>query len=649
MFLWWGPELVQLYNDAYRPSFGASGRHPHALGMRGRECWTDIWNAIAPQIEQVMSGGEATWHEDQYLPIERNGRLEDVWWTYSYSPVLDDDGSVGGTLVVCQETTRRILAELERERLKDATRDAEQRAARVLERMNDEHLAMDADFRILSVNAAAERALGRTREELRDLTHWEAFPASVGSEVELHYRRVMTDRVDAHFTHHSLGDGYDRYLEIDAYPTDDGGIALFGRDVSAAIAAEREREQLVRALQVERSRLADVFRQAPAFLAVFRGPEHVFELVNDAYYQLVGHRDLLGKPAFEALPEVRDQGFNELLDQVLTTGEPFVGREIPLLVQRAAGAPSEERFIDFVYLSLVEADGTRSGVIAHGTDVTQQVLARREVERLLSESELARAEAEAARAAAVEADEAKSRFLATMSHELRTPLNAIQGHVELLDMGLHGPITDEQRAALGRVDRAQRHLLGLVNDVLNFARLGSGRVEYDVRPTAVAEVLAEVLPMVEPQLRAQGLTLSVDLPGSHGHAHEPPILVLADREKLGQVLLNLLSNAVKFTPRGGRVTVNLATPHSSVEADTVYIRVSDSGIGIPADKLEAVFEPFVQVRTDFARTVGGTGLGLAISRDLVRGMGGDLRVRSTEGRGSTFTVTLRRVPHDTRP
>jgi len=113
MFLWWGPELIQIYNDAYRPSFGAEGRHPRALGMPGRECWTDIWEVIGPQIEQVMTTGEATWHEDQYLPIERNGRLEDVWWTYSYSPVRDEEGRIAATLVVCQETTKRVVSQRE--------------------------------------------------------------------------------------------------------------------------------------------------------------------------------------------------------------------------------------------------------------------------------------------------------------------------------------------------------------------------------------------------------------------------------------------------------------------------------------------------------------------------------------------------------
>ena len=126
MFLWWGPELIQIYNDAYRPSFGAEGRHPRALGMRGRECWTDIWEVIGPQIEQVMTTGEATWHEDQYLPIERNGRLEDVWWTYSYSPVRDEDGRIAATLVVCQETTKRVVGQRERDLLLEERRQAEE-------------------------------------------------------------------------------------------------------------------------------------------------------------------------------------------------------------------------------------------------------------------------------------------------------------------------------------------------------------------------------------------------------------------------------------------------------------------------------------------------------------------------------------------
>jgi len=713
MFLFWGPELVQLYNDAYRPSLGGGGRHPRALGMRGREFWTDIWDTIGPQIEQVMTTGEPTWHEDQYLPIERNGRLEDVWWTYSYSPVRGDDGGIAATLVVCQETTRRILSERERERLLAETARAERRAARILEQVSDEHLTMDAGFRILTVNAAAQRALGKTLDEMRGRTHWEVFPASVGTEAERQYRRVVAERTEVHITHHYVGEGYDRHLEIDAYPTDEGGVAVFWRDVSERMRAERalregearyralfdsldqgfcviqvlfdgegraadyrfvetnpafveqtglvdahgrrarelvpdlephwyemygrvaltgeparfengsdamgrwfdvyafrigppgerqvailfqdvsaaraaaaERERLVRELRLERSRLAYVFQQAPAFLAVLRGADHVFELANDAYYAVVGHRELVGRPVREALPEVREQGFIGLLDRVLADGAPYVGREMPVLLGRTEGAPPEERFVDFVYLPLVEADGTRSGVIAHGTDVTEQVVARREVERLLAESEraradaeAARAEAEAARAEAEAANRSKSEFLAVMSHELRTPLNAIGGYADLMEMGIRGPVTEQQREDLGRIQTSQRHLLGLINEVLNYARIETGNVSYELDDVSVRDALAAAESLVAPQARAKRHALVVaDVP--------PALAVRADPEKLRQILVNLLSNAVKFTDGGGRLEISCAEA-----GERVRISVIDSGIGIPGGEAGGDLRP----------------------------------------------------------
>ena len=249
-------------------------------------------------------------------------------------------------------------------------------------------------------------------------------------------------------------------------------------------------------------------------------------------------------------------------------------------------------------------------------------------------------DAERARQAAEDANRSKSQFLATMSHELRTPLNAIAGHVQLLDLGLHGPVTDAQHQALERVNRAQRHLLGLINDVLNYARLESGRVEFDVQPVLVRDVVRDIWPMVEPQLAAKGLTSEARLPEGMEQA---PLRVLADREKFGQILLNLLSNAVKFTPAvrdgvPGRVVVEVRSEPSPDRR--VQVRVIDTGVGIAAAKLDTVFEPFVQVQSELTREVGGTGLGLAISRDLARGMGGELTAESTPGVGSTFTLTL---------
>jgi signal transduction histidine kinase len=240
-------------------------------------------------------------------------------------------------------------------------------------------------------------------------------------------------------------------------------------------------------------------------------------------------------------------------------------------------------------------------------------------------------ELERARDEAAAASQAKSDFLATMSHELRTPLNAIGGHTQLIELGIYGPVTDEQRTALQRIDRSQRHLLGLVNDILNLAKIEAGRVEYRITEVGVSELLADIAPMIEPQIRTRSLTYRVAIPATD-------LIVRADKEKVEQILLNLLSNAAKFTPAGGSIEVTGATRED--RPGLVFIRVTDTGIGIAEDKLASIFEPFVQVSAGRTRSAEGTGLGLAISHDLAVGMGGDLRVRSTLGAGSTFTLSL---------
>ena len=236
----------------------------------------------------------------------------------------------------------------------------------------------------------------------------------------------------------------------------------------------------------------------------------------------------------------------------------------------------------------------------------------------------------AARHQAEEANHAKSEFLAMMSHELRTPLNAIGGYAQLMAMGLRGPITPEQREDLERIERSQRHLLGLINDVLNFAKLEAGRVQFFIARVPMNELLLGVEALVLPQLHAKGLRY-VDA-GDCGN-----IAVHADEEKARQVLINLLSNAIKFTPAGGQVRVACAE-----DEEQVRIIVSDSGVGIPPDRLDAIFEPFVQVDRGLTSRQEGTGLGLAISRDLARHMGGDLTATSTAGVGSSFTLKLPR-------
>ena len=244
--------------------------------------------------------------------------------------------------------------------------------------------------------------------------------------------------------------------------------------------------------------------------------------------------------------------------------------------------------------------------------------------RLYEQERVSRAEAQAA-------NRVKSDFLTTMSHELRTPLNAIAGYAELLTLGVRGPVTKEQREDLARIQRNQRHLLSLINDILNFARVEAGHVDLEPRDVPVRDLVSALRPLVEPQMRARSLEYACVGCDGWARAH-------ADPDKVQQVLLNLLSNAIKFTEPGGRITVD-----SQSRSDVVMIRVCDTGSGVSADKLESMFEPFVQLDRRLTSAHEGTGLGLAISRDLARAMGGDLTAESTVGAGSCFTLTLPRA------
>ena len=226
------------------------------------------------------------------------------------------------------------------------------------------------------------------------------------------------------------------------------------------------------------------------------------------------------------------------------------------------------------------------------------------------------------------ANRAKAEFLAAMSHELRTPLNAIAGYVQLLELGIPGPVTEEQRDHLERIRRSQQHLLGIINDILNFSRIEAGQLSYEIANVPLREVMDSVIHMVAPQAEGKGLELEQAECG-------PDVVARADQAKLEQILLNLLSNAVKFTETGGRISVSCER-----KGDRVALTVRDTGVGIARDKLDAIFEPFVQLGRSLTSAQEGTGLGLAISRDLARAMGGEITVQSEVGAGSTFTLTL---------
>ena len=235
---------------------------------------------------------------------------------------------------------------------------------------------------------------------------------------------------------------------------------------------------------------------------------------------------------------------------------------------------------------------------------------------------------------AEEANSAKTAFLGAMSHELRTPLNAIGGYIDLLDMGLRGPVTEAQRADFARVRTSQQHLTLLITEILNFVRIGKDNVSYAVNDINVHAAIEHAIELVEPLFAKKELTFK-------GITCDREVVARADADKVTQILVNLLSNAIKFTPAGGEISAECA-----VARDSVNLTVSDTGIGISADKLETMFEPFVQLKEGLAHREGGVGLGLAISRDLARAMKGDLTVESSEGKGSRLTLSLPRGGDD---
>jgi PAS domain S-box-containing protein len=559
-----------------------------------------------------------------------------------------------------------------------ARRDSEARLASIVDSVPDAIITTDEERRILLFNPAAEQLFGIAAADAVGQSLDRFVPVRLRATHALRMRAFGAGGVSSRRMHGRSeplaalrADGTEFPVEATISQVVVGGRRLYTavlRDATERVAAEAERERLLRDAEEARAR-AERLQGLTAALAGARTLDDVATVVLADMVAALGARTgALGMHdrAADALVIVRHVGFPSELASLIER-QPLANdapapeayrTSTPVWVEAREGPEGfDARYAAYMgawdtlgvaaaaYVPLVAAGETvgtisftfadphpfapaeRAFLLALGQQAAQAL----ERVRLFEAERAARAEAE-------EANRAKGDFLARMSHELRTPLNAIGGHLQLVDMGLHGPVTAAQREAFARIDRAQQHLLGLISDVLNFARLESGRVEFAIRPVRVTRVLADVRPMIEPQLAAKGLGFVERLPDD---ADQAPLLVWADPEKLVQVLLNLLTNAVKFTPAGGTVVLEFAVaPDPSGHAE---LRVRDTGVGIPPDRLASVFEPFVQLHGGLTRPHQGAGLGLAISRDLARGMGGDLTAVSVVGEGSAFSVRLRRA------
>jgi PAS domain S-box-containing protein len=404
--------------------------------------------------------------------------------------------------------------------------------------------------------------------------------------------------------------------------------SLSGDHIEATVRTAVRLHRAERALKASQTWASTALRSISDAVITTDANGHVTYL-NRAAEELIGWTSAgaVGHPLGEVADVVPD-GDGTPLDERL--GYVLDGRATLSQADMVLRAPGGRRVSVDVRLARIRADraeGTVTPTAALGTVVVlRDITDRKAAEAAL---EWARADAERARAQAESANRAKSEFLATMSHELRTPLNAIGGFTQLIADGIYGPLEPRQSEALRRIKRAQELLLGLINAVLDFAKVQAGRVPLAITDFDVQGVLDDVRALVLPQMLGKALTL--ELPPLGGEL----VLVRADRDKVQQILLNLLSNATKFTSRGGRVTLGWRAV-----SQTVCITVGDTGVGIPVERLEAIFEPFVQLGSDRTTVGQGTGLGLAISRELARSMGGELTAVSDVGVGSVFTLAL---------
>lgn len=422
MFVAWGKDLSLLYNDAYVDILGE--KHPWALGQRFGDIWPEIWQEISPLIDRALAG-EATYYKNLQLTMMRKGHEEKAWFTFSYSPVRDESGAVAGMFCAVTETTDQVNAQRRQafqlemaDRLRGIAQPEEiiGAAAKLLGQFlgvarvgyaqidqREKAISMLCDWTDGSVASLVGRTIWLERfgapvidalrsgkslrvEDIaadnRSAPHAKIY-AAIGARSIVVVPLIKQERLTA-------------LLSITASAPrrwDDEEVAL-AEDVAERTWAALERahadasrrraeEALNKQLAAESEKLRILFEQAPSFMAVTRGPEHVFELANAAYMKLTGPREVLGKTVREAFPEVAGQGFFELLDEVYATGKPFFAHEAPLLMQQSPDAAPVERFLDFIYQPIIEQNGSISGIFIEGYDVTERKLAA----RALQESE----------------------------------------------------------------------------------------------------------------------------------------------------------------------------------------------------------------------------------------------------------------------
>lgn len=371
----WGPDLILIYNDPYRPIPGP--RHPAALGKSARAVYRESWPVVGPLLEQALATGKTVFHEKLLVPLPAENGVRDAYLNYSFSPIFEE-GRIAGLFGSLHDVTGEVVA------LRKLA-ESEARSSRILQSIGDAVIVTDEQARITDMNHVAEELTGWKVNEARGQaldTVFQILDEKLRVAVESPADKVRRLDTIVGFANHTVlirKDGSETSIDDSAAPIRDDngkltGIVLVFRDVT-------QRKQAEKATLQARARAFEALQQAPVFFALLEGPDHVFTMVNPQYLRLVNHRDILNKPVRLALPEAVKQGFVKILDKVYQ-GEPFVGNGIRYEVQAFGDLPSDERYLDFVYQPMRETDGTVTGIIVVGNDVTDRQVAERAMQRL---------------------------------------------------------------------------------------------------------------------------------------------------------------------------------------------------------------------------------------------------------------------------
>jgi PAS domain S-box-containing protein len=389
MFLWWGPELICFYNDAYRPSLGNNGKHPFILGMPAKQAWPEIWEIIKPLIDQVLQGGDATWSEDQLIPIYRNGELEDVYWTFSYSPVNDESGKVAGVFVTCTESTNKVLALKKMEESEQRFRNT------VMQAPVGITIISAKDFIVEMANQAYLSIVDKTEKEFVGRSLFDSLPETTDL-VEPLLINVIKTGIPYFGTEFEVpiiryGKSEKAYFNFVYQPLhrDDGeikGVIVIANEVTKLVAAKHS-------LQESERKFSQMLMQSPIAVTVIRGKDYIVEMANTEMLTNIWGKaadEVIGKSLLEIFPEVRDQRYPALLDKVFDTGTIHRETEAATFIKRGTGI--KKFYLDFEYSPLLDQEEKVSGIMITVYDVTEKVEARLKIEesekkfRLLADS-----------------------------------------------------------------------------------------------------------------------------------------------------------------------------------------------------------------------------------------------------------------------